>query len=435
MAGRTEATHRFLKLTQPIRDSDLPQPRILEAGKTYSYPFTFVIPPHLLPRACGHRVTHQNVSDAHLQLPPSFGDAELSGFGSSLLDDLAPDMSKIVYSIKVVLSDVKDDGTENVLATASKKLRIKPAFEEQPPLDIDGTLNDYCHRQEKTIRKGMLKGKLGRLVIEAEQPKSFRFPALSPTAEMPPVSSMAKVVLRFDPLDERSPPPRLSSLSTKLKVMTFFASAPRRSFPNRVVTLMDMSQGYISEMLPLSSMCVASVEWRKHESWESPVSRRDSAMSTASASTTMTINSNTLSAAVIPDPSANYKGKSFYTATILVPMSLPTNKNLVPTFHTCLISRIYAVHLNLSAGGTIGTALTLKLPIQISSEGNTSALERRRESEQIEQAARDADEAFRPRNVGPPSSEYMGQSQIGNDPPGYQAFGRERSIAEVPVFG
>jgi hypothetical protein len=223
--------------------------------------------------------------------------------------------------------------------------------------------------------------------------------------------------------------------------MTFFASTPRSSFPTRTATLVDMSQGYISEMLPLSSMCVASVEWRKHEAWESPVSRRDSAMSTASTSTTMTINSNTLSAAIIPDPSASYKNKSFYTSTILVPMSLPTSKNLVPTFHTCLISRIYAVHLTISASGSIGTTLTLKLPVQITAEGSAGITERRRESEQIAQAARDADAAFRPRNVGPPSQQFVGQSQLGgwSDPPGYDAYeqsiSRGQGIAEVPVCG
>jgi hypothetical protein len=440
ISGRTEATHRFLKLTQPIRQRDLPETRVFEAGKTYSFPFTFVVPAQLLPRACGHRVEHEQVMQAHLQLPPSFGDASLSGYGSSLMDDLAPDMSKIIYSIRVTISQDKD-GYENVLTSASKKLRVKPAFDEQPPLDIDGMDNDYCHRQEKTIRKGMLSGKLGRLVIEASQPKGFRLPALSPTSELPAVSSMAKIVLRFDPKDESSPPPRLSSVTSKLKVMTFFASSPRAKFPNRNLSLMDMSQGYTSEMLSLSSMCVAAVEWRKHEAWESPISRRDSAMSTATASTTMTINSNTLSAAIIPDPSANYKGKTFYTATILVPVSLPTSKNLVPTFHTCLVSRIYAIHLTLSAGGAIGTALTLKLPVQISSEGSMGVLARQRESEQIEQAARDADATFEPRNVAPPASEYMGQSHLDgqNDPPGYNAFRqgmpRERAIAQVPVCG
>jgi hypothetical protein len=429
MAGRSEATHRFLKLTQPISEADLPLPRVLEAGKVYAFPFTFVVPSLLLPKSCAHKTNHANIKEAQLQLPPSFGDPELSGFGSSLLDDLAPDMSRVTYAVKATIFRAREDGADNVLAESSKKLRIKPAFDEQPPLDIDGRSDEYCHRQEKTIRKGVFKGKLGRLVVEASQPKSFRLPALPPGAELPPVSTMAKVVLRFDPSDESSPPPRLGSLSSKLKVMTYFASTPRQSFPNRNASLMDMSQGYISDMLNLSSMCVASVEWQKHEAWESPVSRRDSAMSTASTMSTMTMNSNTLSAAAIPDPSASYRGKSFYTATILVPISLPRTKNLVPTFHTCVISRVYALHLSVSTHGSpIGPSLGLKLPIQISSEGSIGVVERRRESEQLEQAARDADAAFEPRNIAPPSSEYTGQSQLGNTnmPPGYNTFQRLR---------
>jgi hypothetical protein len=449
MAGRSEATHRFLKLTQPISSEDLPLPRILEAGKVYTFPFTFVVPNHLLPKSCAHNTDHDNVKEAHLQLPPSFGDPELSGFGSSLLDDLAPDMSRVTYAVKVSIFRAREDGADradNVLVEVSKKLRIKPATDEQPPLEIAGRSDEYCQRQEKTIRKGVFKGKLGRLVIEASQPKSFRLPALPPGADLPPVSTMAKVVLRFDPSDEKSPPPRLGSLSSRLKVMTYFSSRPRHSFPVRSSSLIDMSQGYISDMVSLSSMCVASVEWRKHESWESPVSRRDSAMSTASTMSTMTINSNTLSAATIPDPSASYRGKFFYTATILVPITLPRTKNLVPTFHTCLISRVYALHLSLSAHGSpIGPSLSLKLPVQISSEGSVGVVERRRESEQLEQAARDAEAAFEPRNMAPPSSEYTSQSRLGNAnlPPSYNThqqlggdiFAQEQGAQGVSVCG
>ncbi|KAF2427278.1 arrestin [Tothia fuscella] len=439
MAGRSESTHRFLKLQQPIRNEDLPQPRILAAGRLYSFPFTFVVPSQLLPKSCGHKTTHENVKNAHLQLPPSFGVPELSGFGSSLLDDLSPDMSRVTYSIKAILVRNRDDGSDAVLVEATRKLRIKPVFEEQPPLDIDGISDEYCHRQEKSIRKGVFKGKLGRLVIEAGQPKSFRLPALPPGAELPPISTMAKVVLRFDPAEEHSPPPRLSSLSSKIKVTTFYASVPRRDFPDRASSLTDMSAGYISDMISLSSMCVASVEWKKHESWESPVTRRDSALSTASA---LTMNSNTLSAAVIPDPSASYHGKLFYTATILVPIFLPKTKHLVPTFHTCLISRVYGLHLSLSTHGSpFGPSLSVRVPVQISSEGSVGANERRRETEQREQAILDVDAAFEPRNVAPPNEQYMGQSQI--LPPSYSSFqqqmgggalSRERGAQGVPVF-
>lgn len=420
MSGRTRAVHRFLKLEQPIGETDLPRPRILEAGKEYKFPFTFVVPQQLLPLACVHKTTHVTIRDAHLQLPPSFGDPSLSGFGPNLLNDMAPDMTKISYGIKVKL--LRDDGDNtSTIVESMKKLRVKPATEDQPPIDIDGTHEDYCHRQEKTIRKGVLKGRLGRLVIEASQPKSFRLPAIPAGEAIPAVSTMAKVMLRFDPASEMSPPPRLGSLSSKLKVCTYFATTPRQALPTRTQMSYDMTQGYISDMIQLSSLCVASVDWKKHEAWESPESRRGSTLSTFSTMSTMTIETNTLSPGVIPNASGSYKGNTFYTASILVPISLPTSKHLVPTFHTCLVTRQYALHLNLSTHGQpMGPSVALKLPIQISSEGSVGVVQRRRMSEEAVQAAMDAEATFQPRNVAPPSNEYQGNGTA--EPPGYNSF-------------
>jgi len=37
--SKTTAVHNFLKLVMPVRESDYPQPRIAEAGRTYTFPF------------------------------------------------------------------------------------------------------------------------------------------------------------------------------------------------------------------------------------------------------------------------------------------------------------------------------------------------------------------------------------------------------------
>ena len=52
--GRTEAFHNFVRLLQPMDPSAFPDPRVIEAGKTYKYPFTFVVPDTLLPQSCTH---------------------------------------------------------------------------------------------------------------------------------------------------------------------------------------------------------------------------------------------------------------------------------------------------------------------------------------------------------------------------------------------
>ena len=432
--GRAEATHRFLQMKQPQSHLALPASRIFKAGETYQLPFNFVVPSQLLPRACNHKCDNDLVKEAHLHLPPSLGDAETSGYGGQLMDDLAPEMSKVSYAIRVRLLKDRVDGTDAVLAETAKKLSIQPSFEEQPPMNVDGD-DQYCLRQEKTIRKGFMKGKLGRLVMEASQPKSFRLPALSPGDSRPPVTTMAKVHLRFDPHDEQSLPPRLGSLASKLKVTTFFASTPRHSFPKKHSSFPDMSQGFITLPLPLSTLCVASVDWTRHadeNEMRATALRRDSAVSGNSVMST----SSTVTAS-----SAYRKSRPFYTATILVPLSLPTSKNLVPTFHSCIVSRIYSLTFSLSISGQpLTTSWTLKVPVEIIADGSVHVVERRRQSEQAELAFVEANAMFQPRLIGVGNSSLPGTDDL---PPGYDAhvfnnqagggYPGERAIADVAV--
>jgi hypothetical protein len=420
--GRIEAVHRFLRLLQPISRSQLPENGIFEAGKIYKFPFTFVVPTHLLPRACAHKCDNDHVKEAHLLLPPSFGDSDLCGYDGRPLDDLSPDMARVLYCINVKMSRWRDDGTENVVAKASKKLRIKPAYEEQPPINIDSD-EEYCGRLEKTLRKGLVKGKLGHLVMEASQPKSFRLPATPPGDAIPPITTMVKLKLRFDPHDESSQPPRLNSLSSKLKVRTFFASTPQHAFPSKATTFPDMSQGYISHTILLSTRCVASVDWQRHEPGFMPSTsppRRDSAVSTCSSDFN-----------AVPAPSSHHhQHLPFYTAIVIVPLSLPTKKYFVPTFHNCIVSRIYALSLHLSTQGQpLGPSLTLRIPVQISAEGSLNSVERRRMCESAEEAVREADAVFEPRLVGPGLRLATMETQESNDmPPGYEGLGFEYQV-------
>lgn len=95
----------------------------------------------------------------------------------------------------------------------------------------------------------------------------------------------------------------------------------------------------------------------------------------------------------IPEPSAAANADlPFYTASILVPVSLPkapqpsesssqtatytkTPKIFLPTFHSCIISRSYILDLALSwhsPGTSVSMPhITLKTPIQITAEGGT----------------------------------------------------------------
>ena len=248
------------------------------------------------------------------------------------------------------------------MAEGSKKLRIIPAMEEQPPLDVivDGDDRyDYKMRREKNIKKGTFKGKLGRLVIESTQPQSLKLPyCKGPGADRSP-TTMATVNVRFDPVEESFPPPRLNTLQAKLKVATFFASVPMDEIPTKSSDFHYSSiRGIYVETLNLSSRCLSNIEWQKHTSSTSNLlTRRNSG---------------------IPSASEAYNGGCFYTAKVVVPVSLPKgNKVFVPSFHSCLVSRIYALDLYLSINTPNATVtdptIHLKLPIQVSSEGNPHA--------------------------------------------------------------
>ncbi len=408
---RTKAFHTFLRLVQPMDDAAFPEPRVIEAGKTYRFPFNFNVPEQLLPQSCKHPKAENFSENTHLRLPPSLGDPMVAAVGKSLMDDMAPDMGSVAYSIRGRMTGGRGTcGKIRVIAEASKKLRIIPAVPEDPPLTADGGMNeDYKLRKEKTIKKGFLKPKLGRLVIQSAQPTSLRLPPVRSESEAP-VTTMATVNVRFDPADESCQPPRLNNLQAKLKVATYYASVPMRELPTNSNDFRFSSiQGLYVETLNLSSRCLSNQQWEKCEA--STSGRRDSGWSSPKPD--------------IPEPSCAYKGGSFYIASIMVPISLPkSNRVFVPTFHSCLLSRIYAIDLSLSIQPPSATVtspvLHLKVPVQISSERNPKALPAISAEEAAAIASREANAFFNPRSIAPPSPEYRERAQLqflASDPP------------------
>ena len=432
-AGRTEAFHSFLRMVQPMENA-LPDPPILQEGRPYEFPYTFKIPERMLPQSCTHQVNNDTVREAHLNLPPSLGDPMVATEGGkALLDDMAPDMGVVSYALRVRITKGRNSsGRHIILAEESRKIRVIPAFPEWPPLDVlGGQHDDYRLRKEKDIKKGMFKGRLGRLTMESTQPKSLRLPSVR-CKDSRSTTTMATVNLRFDPTSETPGPPRLNQLNTKIKVSTFFSSTPMREIPTKSNEYYYSNvKGSINESLSLSSRCLASVEWERHESSSDPI-QRDSAFSSLSGPVTS-----------IPRPSESYFGKSFYTATILVPVTLPKgSKVFVPTFYSCLVARRYALDLYLSVNMPgFQPTLHLKLPIQVSAEGS-DAQPAISDEEAAAIAARDANAFFEPRSVAPPIPGYTerepGWQGMETPGPGYSPIaGRtgRQSIARAAERG
>jgi hypothetical protein len=449
MTGRTEASHRFLVLRQPIAASDFPTPRIFEARRTYKFPFMFTVPDQLLPKSCSHKISSDHVRDCHLMLPPSLGDADLAGFGSTLLDDLAPAMSKVSYAIKCKIAHQQGTESISILGEKTKKIRVKPALIEQPPLSIEGN-REYRPRDDKTVRKGFLKGKLGTLSAQTAQPKPLVVPGAR-TTDNPPITTMAKLLLRFDPSEDIQEPPKLGSLATKLKVTTYYASSPRQNFPTRTTLGFDAAQGAYFENVPLTTLCIGSAKWEKQSAASNPpdttedsLERRDSGISDCSTAS----RAEAAFAAGILSASEDYKNGTFYTAQILVPITLPMNKNFIPTFHSCLVSRTYILGLQFSVHGS--SSFNLKVPVQICADGSDTGIEAARARSIEHTIMREAVEAWTPRSIAPPgfdedappSFDEIDMVPRNNSvgmrdelPPDYTAFGPPETRYRVPLAG
>ena len=402
--GRTEGFQNFLRLMEPFDPDYFPEPRVLEANKTYTFPFTFVVPERLLPQSCTHPGEEHFDRDQHLALPPSLGDPLPAGSGRSMIDDMTPEMACVAYSIKCRITSGKGtSGKHTVLVESTKKLRVLPTVDEAPPLDARGGLHDdYRLRKEKSIRKGIFRQKLGRLVVESVQPSSFRLPGVR-SDDGCSVTTMATLNLRFDPLDESAQPPRLNNITSKLKVATFYATQPVREIPIKSGEFHYSNfRGLYVDTVPLSQRCLANTSWQKQGRELSPPARRDSTWTTAATKT--------------PAPSEAFNAKyPFYTAHVVVPLSLPKgNKVFLPTFHSCLVSRIYALDLYLSVhtpnANVSDPTVHLKLPVQVSVQGEPHPTVSLTPQEVNAIASQEVDALFSPRNVAPPTPELTERS-------------------------
>jgi Bul1 C terminus len=318
------------------------------------------------------------------------------------------DFVKISYSIKVRISQShRTSGKRIAIAEASRNIIIQPSTEELPPLDVDDENSKsqfYCLRKESTIRRGLVCAKQGRLSFMATQPRSFRLSS----EDGVPASTYLRVLLRFDPTNNAALPPRLGILSSKICATTHWATAVRQDFPStHKKEILDRTKDEWTDSVPLAALSVENVEWTKHDPSALGVDhdhlRPQSVLSSVSG-----LSGDSACGNRIPAPSATYReGSTFYTSQILLPLSLPQDKGLLPTFHTCLISRVYALKINLSLDKRICSNLELCVPVQVSAAGNEMQMERIRQAEIVAQASTDAEQVFEPRILSSTSTDIV----------------------------
>ncbi|KAI1503062.1 hypothetical protein F5X99DRAFT_376664 [Biscogniauxia marginata] len=413
-------SHTFLKLTMPIPESSYPVPRIFEAGRTYKIPFHFVIPSQLTINACNHNVPSSSVQEHHVRLPPSVGSWER--------DDFSPNMSRVTYCVKarVYRDEGEVGGASTKVMEAGQEIMVLPAIPEDAPLNIANCDKLYTMSKTKTLKKSILSAKTGRVTVSASQPGAAMISAdghsIAPT--------IAKLDFEFEPFGE-SQPPQVTGVSSKITAMTYFSASGINHFPNlkewATASFGGDGRGCYSSSVSLPSTPVDTVVWRQRPKVHT---RRDSGYCTdAPSDSDQTDDSHRPILSVTTHKSRRKWSPYYHTATLQVPVQLPTHKKqFLPTFHSCITSRVYVLCLTATLATTAGSSssstssVTVSVPLQIGVDSPLSprpgdyALPPTFETAMREdEEAAGVDEFFRPRTLRAPDVEFHHQSPL----PGY----------------
>ncbi|PKS09012.1 hypothetical protein jhhlp_003625 [Lomentospora prolificans] len=343
------SSHVFLKLTMPISDSKYPMPRIFEQGRTYSIPFHFVVPSQLTLSACKHASDNVYVQDYHMRMPPTMG--------TWSRDDLSPETAQVEYFVRArVLGEADTGRRPEKIFEAQKPLLVLPPSPEDAPFNITSKDMHYTMSKTKSIKKNMFSHKLGRFTATASQPSAIHIGADTRSAS----GTAVTLQLGFEPAASDIAPPTVKAVSAKLVSSTWYGVTPAKNLPDmgsRPDFAIEPPRLAYKAGISLFNTEVNQVTWRL----QGATPRRDSGYSTD--------HEGSDSSSGKKSKKKSAKGdKISHSATLYIPFDVSAKqKVLLPTFHSCLVSRVYALHLNLTVGSA-NTTVSLVVPVQVAVE-------------------------------------------------------------------
>ncbi|RDW67454.1 uncharacterized protein DSM5745_09320 [Aspergillus mulundensis] len=333
------ASQKFLQLHHPFEPSA--DSTHVMPDHPYNIRFEFAIPPCLLPDVCVQEKKNPSVERSHTLLPPSLHNE---------LGKRSSEACCITYHICVDILRRRQDGLLESLGRAKKRITITPDSNENPPMLLEPNIPHPQYRicQEKTVKAGAARRDIGRLVVAASQPT----PICLGTPARGSLGSKTTVYLRFDPLGD-NPPPALHCVSTKLRVATYYSVSHFDEYPDMLPESKRKASniGLNRKTVALQELCISSVQWTRHTT-----GLDDNLPDTS------TVHSS-------PESPASLRQETYYSAAVVVPLTLPDRTPFIPTFHSCLISRVYAVQIDASYRArdrsVRKSTVSLRIPIQL----------------------------------------------------------------------
>ncbi|KAF4765595.1 hypothetical protein N7455_004055 [Penicillium solitum] len=293
----------FLSMELPIYDYCWDK-NTLKPDKRHRLPFNFVVPEELPIHACQHQCANHQIQQEHLQLPASLS---YRGTQYHKIHDMSPEMAEVVYSINFELRQRNGKaGRPKKIQEATHPVHILPTRDEHPPILVPRKSKYYRQRAERSLSTGLLRHSRGKLAACSAQPPAIQLQSFQPTNT--DASTSVKIDLRFDPSHLGQLPPSLLAAEFQLRAMTFFGVETWQDYPD----LSDIST------------------WgSRREFWSDYVAL-------------------TLNDEINLDWNAQGEGdRTIFTGSVEACVSLPTHRRYPPTFHSCLVSRVYALKATL----------------------------------------------------------------------------------------
>ncbi|KAI1145127.1 arrestin [Nemania diffusa] len=398
-------SHTFLKLTMPVPDSYYPETRRFEAGTTYTIPLHFVIPQHLTLNACSHHVPNDALREQHLRLPPSLGDWEK--------DDFTPHMSRVTYCVRARIHHDDSDAKGAKTTETSQNIKVIPMVAEDAPLSVSKQDKMYVLSKSKKLRKSILSPKLGKIIVSANQPAAAMISSdghcVAPTT--------AHLDLVFEPTSNEAQPPKIVSVTSKVTAVTYYSAGGINQYPN----LKDWARSFGSDgrgaytsSVQLPATPVENATWKQQLTAQE---RRDSGYdSGVHSDCDCQPNSQQTSSSSYNDEKCGDKGAPYYyRAKLQVPIQLPTTKQFIPTFHSCICSRVYVLWVTVTLSALVGSSstVTLGLPLQVGvgprggSQVDSTGLPTFEAA--MEEASLEVDAYLRPRTLSVPDIQFCSE--------------------------
>ncbi|KAJ5980343.1 hypothetical protein N7481_007641 [Penicillium waksmanii] len=332
----------------------LPPSNIIKKNQKYFFRFAFQVPDTLSPTSCTHPVEDDLTRQFHLQAPPSFGDPDVAGFGGKLRNDYAPSNCRIVYTIQARLTR-QSLATERTSASTSADSEIAEPTHPQQTIDIYQRIpnsNPLSKPKSKT------KTKIGQLTTTIIAPPYFDIPVRETDAS---VRQAIRLNLHFE--RERGPNPnqdddqntststtgtatdsnltttslpQIQSLRGSVVANTFFTKKPNTSLPRKKRDRLGTKLNYAEKVLTEFTHSITSLQW----AGENHTNNGPSPNSSQSTQ----IESEFASASPVQTHTQSF------VSTLLVPVKL-AHQFIIPTFHSCRISRTYTLVLRLKVQG------------------------------------------------------------------------------------